>query len=417
MSGLDELPRKRAADSVAPPSGRHVEATHAKGAGDVGALRTSADPDDFVPGDGDQDRFAATEESFAPVFPSLEDGGDDPNAFKFRMVGERRDRVGEERGGRHDLEHLGHVGGRYDPSGGPAGPIEPIQSLRREATLGRRPRSIAVVSELRACSDVVRHRLRSEAVDDDFEVSLVTCGHEPRATLVVTDADGLFGLALDTVRLLQIPGLVPAMTVVGVGYPGATSILDTVERRNRDLTPTSSPAFPGSGGGEAFAAFLRHELFPWLEHRSALADDRIYFGHSLGGLFGTWILLTRPTSFDRYILSSPSLWWDENHIFDVEASMTEPAVATSTVQAVFGIGSLETDAGRRLEARHLPPDDPFKPPAAHLDMVDDMRRFVERLDARRHHGLDVHSVELANEFHATVPGIVLSRALRHLYDD
>lgn len=263
-------------------------------------------------------------------------------------------------------------------------------------------------------SVVVRNRLPSEAVGDDFEVVVAGCGDRPRATLVVTDADGLFGLALDTVRLMQIPGLVPPMTLVGVGYPGATSILDTVERRTRDFTPTTSTTFPGSGGAAAFADFLQHELGPWLsrEH-SALAGERIYFGHSLGGLFGAWLLLTRSTSFDRYIISSPSLWWDQQYIFEAEAAAS--VSASVTVQAVFGIGSLETDEGRRLEARGLPPGDPFKPPPGYLDMVDDMRRFVGQL--RRRPELDLHSIELEDEFHATAPGVVLSRALRRFFAD
>ena len=261
-------------------------------------------------------------------------------------------------------------------------------------------------------SGVLRHRLQSEAVGDEFEVLVARCGNRPHTTLVVTDADGLFGLALDTVRLMQIPGLVPPMTLVGVGYPGAASIVDTVERRTRDLTPTPSTTFPGSGGGEAFADFLQHELSPWLAGMNTEpAGERIYFGHSLGGLFGAWLLLTRPTWFDRYIISSPSLWWDAGHLFDVEASADTSTL--SKAQIFLGIGSLETDEGRRQEARALPPDDPFKPPPMHLDMVDDMHRFVAHLERR--HDLELESIELEGEFHATVPGVVLTRALRQFF--
>ena len=42
----------------------------------------------------------------------------------------------------------------------------------------------------------------------------------------------------------------------------------------------------------------------------AAARDVTYFGHSLGGLFGAHTLLTATSTFDRYICSSPSLWWD-----------------------------------------------------------------------------------------------------------
>ena len=47
-------------------------------------------------------------------------------------------------------------------------------------------------------------------------------------------------------------------------------------------------------------------------------------------------------------------------------------------EVYFGIGLLETDAGRRSEAANLPNGHPAKPPSAHLDMVSDMRRFISQ---------------------------------------
>ncbi len=37
---------------------------------------------------------------------------------------------------------------------------------------------------------------------------------------------------------------------------------------------------------------------------------KIYVAHSYGGLLGAYILLTEPTMFERYVISSPSLWFD-----------------------------------------------------------------------------------------------------------
>ncbi len=227
----------------------------------------------------------------------------------------------------------------------------------------------------------------------------------------LTDANGLFGLAVDTIRLMQIPALVPPVLVVGVGYPDAKSVADTIEIRTRDLTPTTSRHVEGSGHADAFLDFVSDELRPWLEDRfPAAADDVTYFGHSLGGLFGVYALLTATSTFDRYIVSSPSLWWDNEVIFDIERRRVDRDDLRSEV--FFGIGSLETDAGRRLEAENLPDGHPAKPPPAHLDMVDDMRRFVAQLASCVDHNLQLSSLEVPEEFHATVPGIVLSRALR-----
>ena len=100
-------------------------------------------------------------------------------------------------------------------------------------------------------------------------------------------------------------------------------------------------------------------------------------------------------------------------IFDIERGRVDGGRLCS--QVFFGVGSLETDAGRRLEALSLLAGHPAKPPFEHLDMVDDMRRFVAQLASRNDATLQISSVEVADEFQATVPGIVLSRALRHFY--
>ncbi len=259
------------------------------------------------------------------------------------------------------------------------------------------------------------HDLASAAVGDDFRIYVAESGNNPQGILLVTDGNGLFGLTVDTVRLMQIPGLIPSMTVVAVGYPNASTLLDTAQIRTRDLTPTHSAMFDKSGRADNFIKFLSDELQPWLHNKfPKAANDITYFGHSLGGLFGTYVLLTQAALFDRFILSSPSLWWDREMMFRIEQerSTTEVDLHASVF---FGIGSLETDEGRRAEAANLAPGHPFKPPPGHLDMVDDVRRFTSRLASRRYPMLDLHTAEIADEFHATVPGITLSRALRHFW--
>lgn len=252
----------------------------------------------------------------------------------------------------------------------------------------------------------------SEAVGDIFRIFTAECGADPQAILFVTDANGLFGLTVDTVRLMQLPGIVPSLLVVGVGYPHAQTLIDTIGIRTRDLTPTSAPSFPSSGGADRFIRFIQSELWPSLRSKYPTATDRIYFGHSLGGLFGAYTMLSHTNVFDRFIIGSPSLWWDDHKIFTFDPSQNYSCDQVDT-EAVVGIGSLETDEGRRLEAANLPDTHPAKPPKAHLDMVDDARTFVARFDHSQ--GLDLHYVEIADEFHATVPPVVLNRALRQFF--
>jgi predicted alpha/beta superfamily hydrolase len=254
--------------------------------------------------------------------------------------------------------------------------------------------------------------LRSVAVGDTCRVFLGHCGDHPESALLVTDANGQFGLTVDMVRLMQIPALVSPMLVVGVGYLDADGVVDTVENRARDLTPGHDPRFPASGGADAFTDFLVRELRPLLRDRfGGCADDVTYFGHSFGGLLGAQLLVTSPGAFSRYFLSSPSLWWDDRLVLRLEHAWAE-AHDDLGASVYLGIGSDETGAGRRIEASALPDGHRFKPPPAHLDMVDDLARFVAALDGRGYPSLSMEHAVFPDEFHATVPALVLTHALR-----
>src|SRR5262249_17363806 len=147
------------------------------------------------------------------------------------------------------------------------------------------------------------HDVWSDELGDARRLFVGHCGDEPAAAIFVTDGNGLFGMTVDIVRLMQIPALLPSMLVVGIGYPDAGTMADIVTIRARDLTPTPSKHFDGSGGSEAFLRFVHAELFPWVEQRfPSCAADRIYFGHSLGGLFGVCALLDDPAPFGRFII-------------------------------------------------------------------------------------------------------------------
>jgi predicted alpha/beta superfamily hydrolase len=256
--------------------------------------------------------------------------------------------------------------------------------------------------------------LWSTQVQDTFRIFLGRCGQDPETAVFVTDANGMFGLAVDIIRLMQIPALVPSIVVVGLGYPEAAAVADTIELRTRDLTPTPMRQFRGSGGGDDFLSFIRSQLIPWTRHQFPSVTTIVYFGHSLGGLFGVHALLADPPAFDAFILGSPALWWDDYAILKREA---ECAVAHSDLAArvYVGIGSLETDDGRRTEAANLPIGHYAKPGATNLDMVDDLERFEAVLRSRAYPSLELTCAVFPDEFHATVASTVLSHGIRQIF--
>ena len=260
-----------------------------------------------------------------------------------------------------------------------------------------------------AGSSTATHVERITAANGEtYRLSVAWCGEEPADAVVLTDADGLFGMTVDLVRLMRLPAIVPPLLVVGVGYAAATGIGDTIAARTRDLTPTAVAAFPDSGGGPGFREFLRGEVLPRVGELAPTIGRTTYFGHSLGGLFGVHDLLAGDRLFDRHLLSSPSLWWDGHALLDAD-------IGAMSGEAYLCIGAEETDDGRRREAVALPDDHPFKPPAQHLDMVRDLELFADRLAAHAGPGLRVETAVFPDEFHATVPPVALTRGLRWLH--
>ena len=111
-----------------------------------------------------------------------------------------------------------------------------------------------------------------------------------------------------------VPKLSKTVLIVGIGYDSPLAY--DIKRRTRDLTPAASGEEYANGGGVAeFYDFVKDELFPLVEKKYSTAkSDKIYFGHSFGGLFGIYALLRDDGIFDEFFIASPSLWWGESQL-------------------------------------------------------------------------------------------------------
>ncbi len=85
--------------------------------------------------------------------------------------------------------------------------------------------------------------------------------------------------------------------------------------RTRDLTPVTATDtannFPTAGGADNFLAFIADELKPYIDENYRTAPYNVLVGHSFGGLFAVYALLTRPEVFNAYVSISPTLWWND----------------------------------------------------------------------------------------------------------
>lgn len=105
--------------------------------------------------------------------------------------------------------------------------------------------------------------------------------------------------------------LVPKSIVVGIA---------NVDRK-RDFTyPTTiekdKKDFPTTGESAKFISFLEKELQPFIDKKYNTSSSKTIIGQSLGGLLATEILFKKPELFSKYIIVSPSLWWDNESLLN-----------------------------------------------------------------------------------------------------
>lgn len=148
----------------------------------------------------------------------------------------------------------------------------------------------------------------------------------------VTDANYAFPLVRSIRNRLGAKGQnIEDFILVGLSY--AQGDTPTVSC-SRDYTPTNPLLDPQRdkknyaaaiyGEAAAYRDYLEQQVFPFIaQHYRADMQRKVYAGHSYGGLFGAYVLLTKPSMFQSYILGSPTLWFDRDRILQYERQYAE----------------------------------------------------------------------------------------------
>lgn len=228
--------------------------------------------------------------------------------------------------------------------------------------------------------------------------------------LFVTDADYAFPLIRSIARRVANGGdELEDFILVGLSYAKG----DTPEySRRRDYTPTANgdhdagSGMPGRapvyGEAEAYRRFIRDEVFPVIAQSYRIDIARkIYAGHSYGGLFGLHVLFTEPSMFEKYIIGSPSLWFDQRVAF---ASERKYATGNTDLPAkVFlAVASFETLNFKSGDPRYNKT----------VDMVRDLQALEHVLASRQYRNLQVQATIIDDEDHLTVFPALITRGLK-----
>ncbi|WP_413534082.1 alpha/beta hydrolase [Empedobacter brevis] len=106
----------------------------------------------------------------------------------------------------------------------------------------------------------------------------------------------------------------PEMIVVGIRNTDRTRDFTPTVPKN-DFTPHQK-SFVNGGGADNFIKFIETELQPFINTNYRTNGFDILHGHSFGGLFSIYTLLSNQSLFDAYIALDPSLWWDNKVVYN-----------------------------------------------------------------------------------------------------
>jgi len=216
--------------------------------------------------------------------------------------------------------------------------------------------------------------------------------------LVLTDAGYAFPLVSSIYKRLKFSNKIDEIIIIGISYAKGEHFGIS---RTRDYTPTYSPNEPNgyskearlnSGQADNFILFMKNELIPYFDDNYKIdLTQKAFAGHSFGGLLANYMVISHPDTFDYYMSGSPSLWYHDKSIFEIEKKY---AKNNSDLKAnlYMGIGALE----------NIPNG---------FQMVSDMKTLEERLKSRAYENLKISSIIFPNENHETVYPTFITQGL------
>ena len=220
----------------------------------------------------------------------------------------------------------------------------------------------------------------------------------------VTDADYGFPMLRAIGRRMNGEGpRIAEFILVGLSYGKGE---EPMASRRRDYTPTAkgasgAPAGAIHGQSLRYRDYLRNVALPFVESRfRAKPEQRVYVGHSYGGLLGAQILMTQPDMFSGYVLGSPSFWFDRKYLLR-EAPRLLAELRAIKADVYMYVGEFEA---------HRVGDPRFN---QEVDMVGDNAAFAALLRGRGYLGLRLQSDVLADEDHLSVAPRGFTKGLLH----
>lgn len=216
--------------------------------------------------------------------------------------------------------------------------------------------------------------------------------------LYLTDAETeVMAMYVGIANFLRITQRIRDVILVGIA-DGDVGVHGSLRRL--DYTPTRLPAnSTTSGGADEFLDFVHAVAMPLIDdvYRTD-ASDRGLWGYSFGGALAAHALLNRPGMFQRYVMASPSVAWDDRLL----VKQARAYAADNDAYASSGDA-----AATRIYTAHGADELPAN--------IEAWRAFTAALGTPAFSGLSLSTELVAGADHGTVMPIAFMRGLIAMY--
>ncbi len=177
--------------------------------------------------------------------------------------------------------------------------------------------------------------------------------------LYILDGDVEFAMVKNITDTMVNFGTIEPMIIVGIGYKGQElsqynskifwenytlnrtrdyipqELTKDVDRFMKERVDDGYQFVENHWQGEKFKTFIENELIPNISKNYRTSGENALLGHSLGGLFASFIMLENSPAFNKYMILSPTAI-NEIGIIEKISKMKK-----NNVKAYFAVGSLE----------------------------------------------------------------------------
>ena len=146
-----------------------------------------------------------------------------------------------------------------------------------------------------------------------------------------------------------------------------------------------------TGGASLFLDFINNELLPFIDSNYRIDDkNRILCGYSFGGLFALYTLFHNPNIFNKYLIGSPSIHFNDGISFEYEINYADN-YSNLKIDVFMSSGELEERTRENV------------------------KKMEGQLRARNYKNLKLETVIFENENHVTCYPAAISRGLVELF--